>query len=61
MNDERFVSNMYNTADSVAGVKGSASTRIIFNRAMIVTVFDILHGTEVKGKKKREMKKTNFN
>lgn len=43
MNDERFVPDMYNTADSVASVKGSASTRIIFNSAMIVTVLDILY------------------
>lgn len=51
MNDERFVSNMYNTADSVAGVKGSASTRIVFNGAMIVTVLDILWERESEAKR----------
>ncbi len=37
-----FISYVYNTADSVAGVKGSTSTRIILNSTMIVTMFDFL-------------------
>lgn len=42
MYNKSFISYVNYTANSVAGVKGSTSTRIIFNRAMVVTVFDIL-------------------
>lgn len=42
MNDKRFVANVYHTADTVASVKCSTGTRVIFHRAMVVAMLNIL-------------------
>lgn len=39
---EGFVTNMYDTADAVAGVEGSTGTWIIFNCSVIIAMLNVL-------------------
>jgi hypothetical protein len=43
VNDERFVADVDDTGDSVAGVEGGRSSGIVLHRAVVVAVLDLLN------------------
>lgn len=42
MDDERFVSDVDDAADAVAGVEGRRRPRVVLDRSVVVAVLDLL-------------------
>lgn len=51
MDDERLVAHVYDAADAVARVERGTGARIVFDRAVVVAVLDVLMGVETESNK----------